>query len=41
MLLVYIPDDGEEYVLEHDNVVFKIKEVKNKRIEKVKIYIGE
>lgn len=40
MLLGYIPDDGEEYVLEHDNAVFKIKEVKNKRIEKVKIYIG-
>ncbi|KAF1086211.1 Magnesium and cobalt efflux protein CorC [Sporotomaculum syntrophicum] len=37
MLLGFIPNDGEEYTLEHNNVVFKIEEVKNKRIEKVKI----
>jgi len=39
MLLGFIPDDDEEYTLEYKNVVFKIEEVKNKRIEKVKICI--
>ncbi len=39
MLLGFIPNDGEVYTLEHKDVVFKIEEVKNKRIEKVKICI--
>jgi putative hemolysin len=39
MLLGFIPNDGEEYTLKHNNVVLKIEEVKNKRIEKVKISI--
>jgi putative hemolysin len=39
MLLGFIPDDDEEYTVEHKNLVFKIEEVKNKRIEKVKICV--
>jgi putative hemolysin len=32
-----IPRDGEEMMVEYDNLIFKIEEVKEKRIEKVKI----
>ncbi len=40
-LLGFIPYDGEEYTLEHNNVVLKIEEVKNKRIERLKICIDK
>ncbi|MBC7960863.1 MAG: HlyC/CorC family transporter [Vallitaleaceae bacterium] len=36
-LLGTIPQSGEEQVIEHENIVFKIEEVKEKRIEKIKI----
>lgn len=38
-LIGRIPNDGEEEVIEQDNIVFKIEEVKEKRINKVKISI--
>lgn len=34
-----IPLRQEDSVIEHDNIVFKIEEVKEKRIEKVKVYM--
>ncbi|WP_204599234.1 transporter associated domain-containing protein [Clostridium pascui] len=34
-----IPENGEQEVIEHNNIVFKIEEVKEKRINKVKICI--
>ncbi|OPJ58398.1 hemolysin family protein [Clostridium oryzae] len=36
-----IPTSAEEKVIEHDDVIFKIEEVKEKRIEKVKVCIQE
>lgn len=36
-LIGRIPNDGEEEEIEHENVVFKIEEVKEKRINKIKI----
>jgi putative hemolysin len=38
-LIGRIPNDGEEETIEHDNIVFKIEEVKEKRINKVMICI--
>lgn len=38
-LIGRIPNDGEEEVIEQDNIVFKIEEMKEKRINKVKISI--
>jgi putative hemolysin len=38
-LMGSIPKIGEEKTVEYENVVFKIEEVKEKRIEKIKIYI--
>jgi putative hemolysin len=38
-LIGRIPNDGEEEVIEHDNIVFKIEEVKEKRINKVMVCI--
>ncbi|KGK86481.1 hemolysin family protein [Clostridium sp. HMP27] len=38
-LLGRIPENGEQEVIEHNNIVFKIEEVKEKRINKVKICI--
>lgn len=38
-LIGHIPKDGEEKVIEHKNIIFKIEKVKEKRIEKVKICI--
>jgi len=39
-ILGEIPEDGddEELVIEHDDMVFKIESVKEKRVEKVKLY---
>jgi putative hemolysin len=34
-----IPKSGEEKTIEYENLVFKIEEVKEKRIEKVKVYV--
>lgn len=38
-LMGHIPEGEEENVIEYENIKFKIKEVKEKRIEKVKVYI--
>ena len=38
-LLGHIPSGAEERAIKCDNLVFKIEKVKNKRIEKVKLYI--
>jgi len=38
-ILGEIPDENEERVVEFDNYVFKIESVKDRRIEKVKLYI--
>ena len=40
-ILGEIPDegDGEERVIEYENLIFKIESVKERRIEKVKLYI--
>lgn len=40
-LLGHIPEDGEEQTIEYKNIVFKIETVKEKRIEKVRLYIGK
>lgn len=34
-----IPKDSEEKIIEYENIIFKIEEVKEKRIEKIKICI--
>ncbi len=39
--LGFIPKDKEEEVIEVDNLVFKIESVRNKRIDKIKLYIGK
>ncbi|HWQ89876.1 MAG TPA: hemolysin family protein [Desulfitobacteriaceae bacterium] len=36
-LVGHIPVEGEECIVEYDDIVFKVEEVKGKRIEKVKI----
>lgn len=36
-----IPEDGEQPVLEYENITFDIEEVKEKRIERVKLHIEE
>ncbi|GAA0077631.1 hemolysin family protein [Clostridium sp. CTA-5] len=36
----YIPERAEENYIEYDNLVFKINEVKEKRIEKIKFSLG-
>lgn len=38
-LLGRIPKDAEEDTIEYENLVFKIEEIKDKRIEKIKLYI--
>lgn len=38
-LLGRIPSSGEEGNLEYENLVFKIEEVREKRVEKIKVYI--
>ncbi|MDD3172643.1 MAG: hemolysin family protein [Herbinix sp.] len=35
-----IPQENDERTIEIDNLVFKLESVKNKRIDKVKLYIG-
>ncbi|MFL0196813.1 hemolysin family protein [Clostridium sp. WILCCON 0269] len=40
-LMGRIPEDGEQQVLEYDDITFEIDKVKEKRIEKVKIHIKE
>ena len=37
----FIPKGKEEKVIEIENLVFKIENVRNKRIDKVKLYIGK
>jgi len=39
MHLGHIPDDGEEFTIEQNNIIFTIEEVKDKRVESVKIKI--
>jgi putative hemolysin len=39
-LLGSIPNDGEEEVVEYENLIFKIEDVKEKRIEKVRVCIS-
>lgn len=39
MHLGHIPDDGEQFTIEQNNIVFTIEEVKDKRVESVKIKI--
>ena len=34
-----IPKDNEEQSVEYENIIFKIEEVKEKRIQKIKVYI--
>jgi putative hemolysin len=36
-----IPQEKDDRVIEIDNLVFKLESVKNKRIDKVKLYIGK
>ena len=36
-LLGHIPHEGEDKIIEYDHLIFDIKEIKDKRIEKVKI----
>lgn len=38
-LLGRIPNIGDQEIIEHDNIVFKVEEVKEKRISKVKICV--
>lgn len=40
-LLGRIPNDVEEDIIEYENLVFKIEEVKEKRIERIKVYIED
>ncbi len=40
-LLGHIPDDGEQMAIAHDNVNFEILEIKDKRIQEVKITVDE
>lgn len=39
-LLGSIPNDGEDEVVEYENLIFKIEDVKEKRIEKVRVCIS-
>jgi putative hemolysin len=36
-----IPQEHDERILEIGNLVFKLESVRNKRIDKVKLYIGK
>jgi putative hemolysin len=36
-----IPQENDDRVIEIENLVFKLESIKNKRIDKVKLYIGE
>lgn len=36
----HIPDDGEKPIIEHENIMFKVEEIKEKRIQKVKVCIN-
>jgi putative hemolysin len=36
-----IPTENDNRTVEYENLVFKLESVKNKRIDKVKLYIGE
>lgn len=38
-LMGHIPTEGDDRIIEHNNIQFKIEEVKEKRIEKVKICV--
>ena len=40
-IIGYIPKDGEGQTIEQDHLVFKIENIKKKRIYKVKLYIGK
>ena len=40
-IIGYIPENDEEKYIEYENLVFKIKEIKEKRIEKIKLCIQE
>lgn len=40
-ILDYIPEDGEEKTIEWNNIIFKIKEFKDKRINKVEMCINK
>ncbi len=40
-IIGYIPKDGEGQTIEQDHLVFKIENIKKKRIDKVKLYIGK
>ena len=40
-LLGHIPHEGEQKIIEYDHLIFDIKEVKDKRIEKVKITVRQ
>jgi len=37
----FIPKEEDDRTIEIDNLVFKLESVKHKRIDKVKLYIGE
>lgn len=39
-LIGSIPKDGDEKIIEYENIIFKVEEVKAKRIEKVKIIVN-
>ncbi|MDF2486315.1 MAG: hypothetical protein K0R46_2483, partial [Herbinix sp.] len=36
-----IPQENDDRTIEMGNLVFKLESVKNKRIDKVKLYIGK
>jgi putative hemolysin len=38
-LLGRIPKSAEEKNIEYENLTFKIEEIKDKRIEKIKVYV--
>lgn len=40
-LIGFIPKENDDPIVEQDHLVFKIKSVKRKRIDKVKLYIGK
>lgn len=40
-IIGYIPKDGEGQTIEQDHLIFKIENIKKKRIDKVKLYIGK
>ena len=38
-LMGYIPNDGEQFDIEYKNILFQIEDVKEKRIQRVKIIL--